>query len=70
MSKVTPEEFVRAWQASSSVGEAAESLGLSRRAAASRACFYRKRGVALKLFQRGSRPLDVSALNAIAEGSK
>ena len=53
--KVSPEEFITAWQQSRTLSEVARKLGLpntqaKRTALNSRAANYRKKGVALKKF--------------------
>lgn len=60
-------EFVRVFQASESYAEVAHKLGIEKASVISRANLYRKVGVRLKKYadQRGRRPLDVGALNAL-----
>jgi hypothetical protein len=64
---VSPEDFVRAWQSSSSAAEVAGKLDLSIAGVHSRAGFYRKKGVRLKYFRHRLAPLDIDALNAIID---
>ena len=64
--RVTAEEFVKLWQASSSLHEVSERSGISAAYANSRACRYRKNGVALKKFPR-ARKLDWAALADLAK---
>jgi len=49
---VTPEEFIKVWQTSSSREEVAERTGMSLTAISSRAWLYRKNGIKLKDYQR------------------
>lgn len=69
--RVTPEEFVRAWQAAGSVAEVAAALGMTKHATHARALRYRKMGVILKRFPpgvpKGRAVIDVAALNEIAK---
>lgn len=71
---VSPEEFVRLWQAAASLEELIEQTGLTIGRARDRARYYRSRGVPLKELwraepgaRRGRKPLDVEALTDIAE---
>lgn len=66
-SRCTPEEFVTAWETSATAEQAAAKLGLTVNAVRSRAQHYRKQGVPLKTFRRGTRPLDVEGLTALVE---
>lgn len=69
-SNVTPEQFVRAWNTSSSAVEVAQKLDMAPHSASARASWYRKKGVDLKRFLRGAKPaarLDVAALNKLAK---
>ena len=65
---ITPEDFVRTWQQSSSVQEVADKLKMTYKAAAQRACSYRKRGVSLKAMMKncGSKKLDWAKLDNLA----
>jgi hypothetical protein len=65
--KVSPEDFVRAWQASSSLAEVADKLHLSIAGVSTRAQSYRKKGVRLKRFPHRLATIDVAALNAIID---
>ena len=47
---VTPEDFVTAWQTSTSAQEVARKLGLSHQSVLNRAQNYRKKGVPLKKY--------------------
>ncbi len=62
---VSNEEFVRAWQSSYSVAEAASKTGMDRGDARARASYLRKRGVKLKTFYRKREGVDVASLNAV-----
>ena len=53
-SKFTPEAFIKLWQTSESIREVAEKTGLTPGGANSRAQLYRKNGVQLKRFPKGS----------------
>lgn len=64
---VTPEAFVRAWQAAGSLAEVAAELGTTEHAAEVRAYRYRRLGVQLKDLRRAKR-LDVDALRRAAAG--
>jgi hypothetical protein len=64
---VTAEEFVRAWQQSSSVDEVAERLKMPKPIVLARASKYRQQGVKLKEVRRGNKGLDVDTLNAIID---
>jgi len=62
---VSAEDFVRTWQASSSLAEAADSLGMPTTSVSTRAVNYRKKGIDLKKFRRGGQ-LNVASLKKIA----
>jgi len=62
---VSAEDFIRTWQASSSLAEAADSLGMQTTSVSTRATNYRKKGIDLKKFRRGGR-LDVALLKRVA----
>jgi hypothetical protein len=66
---VSPEDFVRAWQSSSSIAEVVKKLGMSKSSVASRASYYRQNGVRLKRLNTG-RSLDTDALNAIVDAGE
>jgi hypothetical protein len=55
----TPEQFVRAWQTSSSVAEVAMKLRMKKAQCRVRACRYRQRGVLLKQFP----PVEIPAVD-------
>jgi hypothetical protein len=48
--RVTPRDFITAWQRSNSVAEVSRKTGLSKNAVRTRACRYRQLGVPLKQF--------------------
>ena len=52
---VTPRDFIKAWQTSSSVAEVAAKVRRKKRAVRTRACRYRQLGIPLKDFP----PVDV-----------
>lgn len=62
----TPEEFVRAYQSSSSHAEVAKKLGMTTSGVASRACFYRRKGVPLRSYSR-ARKIDWEQLKELCE---
>lgn len=65
---VTPEEFVRAWQGSSSMAEVAEKTGLRVESVRARGHRFRKRGVPLKKLAAQGRPAtDWEALKKLAQ---
>lgn len=68
---VSAEAFVRAWQRGQTVADVVEELGLvSCGYASTRAAILRKKGVPLKMYQRGrGSPLDVKRLSEIARKS-
>lgn len=67
---VTPEEFVALWQGGESLVEIGEKYDLGQKSAQQRAASYRKKGVDLKSFPKGSKPrLDIETLNKIAKKS-
>lgn len=61
--RVTPEEFVRAWQKAPSLQALARSLNMREGTATERARIYRLRGIPLKHF---APRVDVQALAALA----
>lgn len=64
---VTPEEFVRAWQASGSLAEVAEKTGLRPESVKARGYRFRKKGVPLREFAAAGRPAtDWEALRQLA----
>lgn len=65
---VTPEQFVKVWEASETAEEAAEKLKMPKGIAAARASTYRQLGVKLKKMKRNyKRAIDVSGLNALIQ---
>jgi hypothetical protein len=65
---VSPEEFIRVWQTSSSAQEVADKLKMPKPIVLARASNYRKTGVKIKNMPRGAtRRLDVAALNKLIE---
>lgn len=65
--RVSPEDFVRAWQKAETLPEVAKALGMTEHAAENRAYRYRDQGVRLKHMRKH---MDVERLNRIvAEGS-
>ena len=58
-------EFVRVWQTSGSVSEAAQRMHMDPRTVKQRAVAYRKQGIDLKKF-RDNAPLDVASLQELA----
>ncbi len=67
--RVSPAEFVQAWESSDCVNEVVEKLKIIKSLIMVRACYYRKRGVKLKHMRKtGTRHLDVAALNEIIKG--
>jgi hypothetical protein len=68
---VTPQEFIRAWESSSTAEEVAEILGMPKAIVLARASNYRLQGVKLKKMPRqNKRKLDVDALNTLIEDLK
>lgn len=67
---VSPEQFVRIWQAADNLGEVAKKTGRGERSLSVKASDYRKRGVPLKKLYRGRAPLDIARLKRIAEGRR
>lgn len=65
--RVSPADFVKAWQRASCPGDVAQALGLTYGAVRTRATHYRKAGVPLQSFR--AVPLDVDALTKIARRS-
>ncbi len=65
---VSPEEFIRVWQAASSAQEVADRLKMPKPIVLARASNYRKAGVHIKKMpRRSNRRLDVAALNKLIE---
>ena len=65
--KISPEEFIKAWQTSDSAIRAAEKTGMTYSGCTSRACWYRKRGIPLKTFRQGRFALNVKSLTTLAK---
>lgn len=68
-SLVSPEEFIDAWRASSSIDDVCQRTGMKRDTVIIRASRYRQNGVALKRFKADT-ALDYEALNRRAVGEK
>lgn len=69
--KLTPEQFVIAWQKATSPSQLARELGRPPSYVSCRAAYYRKRGIPLKLSPRGrGQTLDVPALTELANKCK
>lgn len=66
MSKVTAEEFVKAWQQSKSLKEVSQKTGINSASLHSRSSHYRKNNVPLKYFER-QRKNDYAALAELAK---
>jgi len=66
---VSPESFIRAWQASQSVDEVAATLKMPKPIVLARKSNYKKAGIKLKSMPRKStdRRLDVDKLNALID---
>ena len=64
---ISNENFIKAWQSSSTFDEVLKTLGVPRRYASSRATFLRRKKVTLKHFKRPAAAFDVKALNALAK---
>ena len=66
--KLTPEEFVKAWQKADDLDTFSAATGIEPVNALTRARGYVKRGVALKAYPRRSHArIDVDALNALVK---
>lgn len=65
--QVSAEDFVKTWQTSNSVSEVAEKLGRTPTSIITRAKKFRKRNIPLKFFERGTRALDIEALQKLAQ---
>ncbi len=61
-----PDEFIRIWNESTSLEDAAERLGVQKTSASMRASHLRKMGHPVKRFQRGRKIRDISALAELA----
>lgn len=64
---VSAEEFIVTWQGAASLADVAKRLKITEGGASVRACHYRRRGIPLRCFPRGRRPLDVAALARVAK---
>ncbi len=64
-SKITPEQFVKTWQASKSAAEVAEKLGMPYTAVWNRVSHYRAKGIKLKKMSSRRPKLNVDALNKL-----
>lgn len=64
---VSAETFLRVYQAASSPQEVADLLGMPRPIIAARASAYRRKGLQVKRFPRGSKALDLEALSKLLE---
>ena len=65
--KVSPEDFIRAWQTSNNLNEVQEKLKMSYSAIASRANNYKKKGIPLKGLVGTHNPkLDIDKLKKLA----
>lgn len=64
--KITPEDFVIAWQGGSTIDEVADKLGMSRMSVRQRAYSYRRKGVPLKSMRSSTRKVDWGALRDLA----
>ncbi len=60
--RIDPKKFIQVWQTSSCTAEAAQRLSMKKTAVASRAAQYRRKGIPLKKYDRGSRPMDIPTL--------
>jgi hypothetical protein len=65
---VSPEDFVRAWQAAASAQEVADKLGMPKAIVLARASNYRADGIELKKMKRQNRKsLDIKGLNRLIQ---
>ncbi len=65
---VSAEDFVRAWESSTTPAEVAAKLGMPRPLVNARASYYRRIGVTLKTMKgANARKLDVEALNKLTQ---
>lgn len=66
--RLSPEDFVKAWQKADNLDEFEKATGMGPIAASNRARHYRKIGVELKAYpRRSSARIDVKALNALVK---
>lgn len=65
---VTPEQFVRAYQAATCLKDVMEATGLTLSAVTNRAVYYKKKGIPLRAFYGQDRKhMDVTALRELAK---
>jgi hypothetical protein len=68
---VTPQQFITAWQTSSSADEVAARLGMPKAIVLARASGYRQEGIRLKkMVRKNSKALNVAELNKLIEEIK
>ncbi len=65
---ISRDDFCRIWQTAGCVQDVATKTGIPVRSCASRAAFYRKRGINLKRFNSG--PIDADAINQMLDNTK
>lgn len=70
VARLCPEEFVKVWQSSATLAEAAKRAGCTSREASVRAFNLRKAGVKLKTFSATVTRIDVEALNKVVKQTK
>lgn len=61
------EKFINIWHTSTSVGQVAEAIGITRQSAASRATNLRKRGVPLKNMRGIGKDINYKTLSDLAK---
>ena len=66
LSNVSPEQFVKVWQSSSTIDEVMLKTNMKRNTVYGRVNSYRKKKVSLKTMKRPHKKLDIDGLNAIA----
>lgn len=64
--RIAPEDFVIAWQSSTTIDEVAVKLDMSRMSVRQRAYSYRRKGVPLKSMRSSVRRVDWEALRDLA----
>ncbi len=64
---VTPEQFVRVWQAADTTDDVSSTLGMAKGDACQYAGFLRRKGVPLKTFQFKNNQADYAALALLAQ---
>ena len=67
LAKSSDEDFIRAWQAASSVSDVAKLLNVTFTAASNRANRMRKRGIPLRSFVKAADRIDLPSLIALAK---